>query len=271
MLGITTCNVNGIRAVARRGGLGWLRDHAGAVICLQEVRATPKIAAPLLAEHGFGDWTWEVSDSRVKPGHSGVALLTSLPVTDVRVGLGLPEYDEQGRWVEMDLRTDLGPVTVASVYVHAGESDGPRLEEKLGFLAAMTDRMAVLQAAEAAGGPHAVVCGDINVAHHEIDIKNHKGNIGKAGFLQVERAAITGWLDSGWTDLGRALGGPGPGPYSWWSWRGKAFDIDSGWRIDYQIATPELAATATDVAVDRAPTYAERWSDHAPVVATYRV
>jgi exodeoxyribonuclease-3 len=116
-----------------------------------------------------------------------------------------------------------------------------------------------------------VVTGDFNVGHRELDIKNWKGNRGKAGFLPEERTFFDTLITDGWVDVQRQAAGEVDGPYSWWSWRGKAFDVDSGWRIDYHLATPELAATARNVAVDRAPSYAERWSDHAPVVVTYRV
>jgi exodeoxyribonuclease-3 len=113
-----------------------------------------------------------------------------------------------------------------------------------------------------------VVCGDLNVAHREVDIKNWKGNIGKAGFLESERAYLDEWYGRlGWVDLGRRFGGEGPGPYTWWSWRGKAFDNDAGWRIDCVLAGPEVADRCSDFTVGRASTYAERWSDHAAVVA----
>ena len=167
----------------------------------------------------------------------------------------------------LDTSDDHGLVVV-SAYVHTGDAESPqRMAEKLAFLTAMGDRMETLRAA----GHHVVVTGDLNVGHRELDIKNWKGNRGKAGFLPEERAWFDRMLGLGWVDVGRLAAGDVAGPYTWWSWRGKAFDIDSGWRIDYHIATPELAATATEVIVDRAPTYAERWSDHAPVRATYRV
>jgi exodeoxyribonuclease-3 len=126
-----------------------------------------------------------------------------------------------------------------------------------------------------------VVVGDLNVGHRTLDIKNWKGNVKRAGFLPEERAYFDRWLGAeddprynagaglGWVDLGRRFAGEVPGPYTWWSWRGKSFDIDSGWRIDYQLASPTMASAATAYAVDRAPSYAERWSDHAPVVVDY--
>ncbi len=120
----------------------------------------------------------------------------------------------------------------------------------------------------------ALVCGDINVAHTQHDIKNWRGNRGKAGFLASERAHLDHWYGAppdglGWVDLGRRFGGDGPGPYTWWSWRGRGFDTDGGWRIDVALASPALAQRATEVEVHKAATYAERWSDHAAVSATF--
>jgi exodeoxyribonuclease III len=155
-------------------------------------------------------------------------------------------------------------VTVVSAYVHTGEADTPRQDEKYRFLDGMTRRMA-----ELASSGHALVTGDLNVAHREVDIKNWRGNRDKAGFLLPERAYLDGWLADGWVDLGREFGGEGPGPYTWWSWRGKAFDNDAGWRIDYAWATASLASRALGVTVGRAPDYASRWSDHAPVIVDF--
>jgi exodeoxyribonuclease-3 len=117
-----------------------------------------------------------------------------------------------------------------------------------------------------------LACGDFNVGHRELDIKNWKGNLTKAGFLPEERAYFDKWFDKvGVVDLGRKHAGEVEGPYTWWSWRGQAFDNNAGWRIDYHIASPELAKTSTAAFVDRAPSYDTRWSDHAPVVATYDI
>jgi len=130
----------------------------------------------------------------------------------------------------------------------------------------MTTRMAELAAEDA----HVVVCGDVNVAHRQADLKNWKGNLGKAGFLPDEQAYLDKWLaDGAWVDVTRRSAGEVAGPYTWWSWRGKAFDNDAGWRIDYQLATAPLADLVTHTFVGRADTYAERWSDHAAVVADY--
>lgn len=140
------------------------------------------------------------------------------------------------------------------------------MAQKYAFLEVVTRRLDELMAA----GGHAVVVGDLNIAHRNVDIKNWKGNLKTAGFLPEERAYLDRWIDGdGWVDLGRRFGGEGPGPYTWWSNRGQAFDNDSGWRIDYQLATPGLAERVTEVVVDRAASYDARWSDHAPLVVTY--
>jgi exodeoxyribonuclease-3 len=155
---------------------------------------------------------------------------------------------------------------VISCYVHTGEAGTARQLEKEAFLDAATGRLAAL----AADGRHVLLTGDLNVAHREADLKNWKGNLKKSGFLPDERAWFDRLFDGDrWVDVVRALAGEGPGPYSWWSWRGKAFDADSGWRIDYQVASGGLAELAVKAEVDRAPSYAERWSDHAPVVVRY--
>jgi exodeoxyribonuclease-3 len=148
----------------------------------------------------------------------------------------------------------------------AGDAGTPRQLEKEAFLRAAAGRIGAL----AADGRHVLLTGDLNVAHREADLKNWKGNVKKSGFLPQERAWFDRLLEDGaWVDVVRALTGVGPGPYSWWSWRGKAFDLDSGWRIDYQIASAGLAERAVKAETDRAPSYVERWSDHAAVVVRY--
>jgi exodeoxyribonuclease III len=129
----------------------------------------------------------------------------------------------------------------------------------------MRDRMAQLAKANAL----AVVVGDLNVGHTELDIKNWKGNLKNAGFLPEERAYFDDFANQGWVDIGRKFHPGTPGPYTWWSYRGKAFDTDAGWRIDYQLATPELAKLAKSYSVDKAISYDARWSDHTPVVVQY--
>ena len=260
---IVSANVNGIRAAARRGAVPWLQHAARDVLCLQEVRASDTELAKVLAEVGMGDWSVAHTEGDAK-GRAGVAVATREPHTAYAVGLD-SEFVDVGRWVEVEITTPAGPLTIASTYVHTGEAGTDRQTVKYAFLDVMTSRMG----RAAASGTLMVVTGDLNIAHREVDLKAWKANRKKSGFLPAERAWLDRLFSNGWVDVGRRFGGDGPGPYTWWSWRGKAFDNDAGWRIDYQIASPGLGAAATGCTVDRAPTYAERWSDHAPVVATY--
>lgn len=268
VLTIATANVNGLRAAYKRGMGGWVDTRKPDVLLLQEVRAPDD----LLAEYLPTDlWDLAHAESEAK-GRSGVAIASRLPMRAVRVGLGDGVPGNTGRWVEADLELpadDGRPgrvLTVISTYIHSATVGTPSLEEKYGFLELVTARMAEI----AAAGGLAVVAGDVNIAHRTVDIKNWKGNLKSAGFLPEERAYLDRWFDGlGWRDLGRELGGEGPGPYTWWSWRGKAFDNDAGWRIDYQIATPALADAAVSAVVERAASYDQRWSDHAPLVVEY--
>jgi exodeoxyribonuclease-3 len=266
VLSVVTANVNGVRAAHRRSGLRWLAAAEADVLCLQEVRASEDQLRQTLIEGGLGEYAVGHAPSDV-PGRAGVAVLSRGPARAVRIGLA--GFEDQGRWVEVDLDSEGGPLTVVSAYVHTGEADTERQAEKYRFLDAMTARMAELCARAAAGAGEAVITGDLNVAHLEADLKNWKGNLAKAGFLLPERAYLDRWLAAGWTDLGRHHAGPGPGPYTWWSWRGQAFDADTGWRIDYQLSTPGLSARSVKAEVGRAATYAERWSDHAPVTVWF--
>ncbi len=263
MLTIATVNVNGVRAAFSRGMGDWLAARDPDVLALQEVRAPDEALAAL-----FDPDRWDLAHEacRIK-GRAGVAIASRLPMTAVRIGLGSGLDVDTGRWVEADLQGPDGTaLTVVSTYVHAGQVGTSKMAEKLAFLEHVTRRLAEL----AATGRRVVVAGDLNIAHREVDIKNWRANLRSAGFLPEERAYLDRWFDGlGWHDIGRELGGAGPGPYTWWSWRGRAFDTDAGWRIDYQLGTPDVAASAALAEVDRAPTYAQRFSDHAPLVVTY--
>ncbi len=269
MLGVISVNANGVRATAKRGGFTWLKSQvdsgAAQVICLQEVRATTEQLHEVLGEHGLGD-LHVAHDSSARLGHAGVAILSTLPLANVKTGIGAKEFADTGRWVQATIDTSAGPLTVASIYVHSGDAEKPVQQEKYRFLDEMTKRLKSAQKS----GELFLACGDLNVAHREADLKNWKGNLKKAGFLPEERAYFDAWFTKhGITDLGRKVAGEIEGPYTWWSWRGQAFDNDAGWRIDYHLATEKLAPYCTDVVVNRADTYAERWSDHAPVTATF--
>lgn len=256
-LAVATVNVNGIRAAFRRGMAHWLDVARPDVLLLQEVRAPNEI----LTDHLGPDWH-TVHHESPAAGRAGVAIASRLPFQAVRAGLVGEAAESVGRWVEADLVAPSGEViTVISVYVHAATALTPSMDVKLAFLELATDRLAAL------GAQRAILGGDLNVAHDHRDIKNWKGNRGKSGFLPQEQAFLTRWRDLGWVDAGRAFAGDVDGPYTWWSWRGRAFDNDAGWRIDYLWCSPALAESVAEVRVDRAPTYEARWSDHAPVRA----
>lgn len=260
---VATVNVNGLRAAMRKGMATWLQDAEPDVVALQEVRAPHELAAELI-----GDGWHLAQDVSLTKGRSGVAVMSRTPLRAHRSRLGGSAYDDSGRWLEAELDTPDGRgLTVVSAYVHTGDtSDRDRMEEKLAFLRDATRRVGELRDA----GGHVLLTGDLNVAHHEVDLGNWRGNLGKAGFHPSERAHLDELFGPlGWVDLGRHFGGDGPGPYTWWSYRGRAFDNDVGWRIDYLIASADLAARAKDVVVHRAPTHGERWSDHAPVGVTF--
>ncbi|MFI9049220.1 exodeoxyribonuclease III [Streptomyces sp. NPDC053427] len=265
MLTVTTVNVNGLRAAAKKGFVPWLAETEAEVLCLQEVRAEPgQLPAEVRDPEG-----WHVVHApAAAKGRAGVSLYTRREPERVQVGFGSAEFDDSGRYVE----ADLPGVTVASLYLPSGEVGTERQDEKERFLAEFLPYLVDLRKRSAADGREVVVCGDWNIAHQEADLKNWKANQKKSGFLPEERAWLTDVLDEtrgGYVDVVRALHPGVEGPYSWWSYRGRAFDNDSGWRIDYQMATPGLARRAVKAYVERAASYDQRWSDHAPVTAVF--
>ncbi|TSB15704.1 exodeoxyribonuclease III [Streptomyces sp. NBC_01525] len=265
MLTVTTVNVNGLRAAAKKGFVPWLAETAADVLCLQEVRAeTAQLPAEVREPEG-----WHVVHAPAEAkGRAGVSLYTRREPDAVRVGFGSTEFDASGRYVE----ADLPGVTVASLYLPSGEVGTERQDEKERFLKEFLPYLTGLRARAAADGREVLVCGDWNIAHQEADLKNWKANQKKSGFLPEERAWLTEVLSGtsgGYVDVVRALHPDTDGPYSWWSYRGRAFDNDAGWRIDYHMATSGLASRATKAFVERAESYDTRWSDHAPVTVAY--
>ncbi|WP_344783407.1 exodeoxyribonuclease III [Microbacterium kribbense] len=274
-LRIASINVNGIRAAVRGGMLAWIDQAEPDVMALQEVRATAEQLRTALPG-------WQiVNDEALAKGRAGVAIATRAPVSASHTGLAADELDSAGRWIEADLALGDARLRIVSAYVPTGEADTPKQDQKWGFLDAMTARLPQL----ASGGALALVMGDLNVGHRELDIRNWRGNVKKAGFLPRERAYFDRFFGPagapvegvdgstgtglGWVDVGRRFHGEVDGPYSWWSNRGKAFDNDTGWRIDYHVATPALAERVRDYFIGRAPSWDTRWSDHAPVVVDY--
>ncbi|OCG74266.1 exodeoxyribonuclease III [Microbacterium sediminis] len=293
-LRIASINVNGIRAAARKGMGAWLEEAAPDIVTLQEVRGELEHL-----EEAMPGWR-VIADASLQKGRAGVAIASREECAISRVELGDDGLESSGRWIEADFEVGGETLTVVSAYVFTGEAETPAKQDpKWAFLDAMEHRMTEL----AADGALALVTGDLNVGHRPLDIRNWKGNVKKAGFLARERAyfdriltpagepvagqegigrGMVGELSDtrsysagatglGWVDVGRAAHGEVDGPYTWWSMRGKAFDTDTGWRIDYHLASPALAPRASNYRVDRAPSYDTRWSDHAPVVAEYAI
>ncbi|WP_455351254.1 exodeoxyribonuclease III [Streptomyces sp. SYSU K217416] len=263
MLTVTSVNVNGLRAAAKKGFVPWLAGTAADVMCLQEVRAEPQ----QLPEEVRQPEGWHaVHAPAAAKGRAGVSLYTRRAPERVQVGFGSGEFDGSGRYVE----ADLPGVTVASLYLPSGEVGTERQDEKVRFMGEFLPYLKELRERAAAGGREVLVCGDWNIAHQEADLKNWKANRKNSGFLPEERA----WLsrvfgEAEYVDVVRALHPEQEGPYSWWSYRGRAFDNDAGWRIDLVCATPGIAARAVKAYVEKAATHEERWSDHAPVTVVF--
>lgn len=273
-LRIASINTNGVRAAYRKGMGDWLAARDVDILAIQEVRASTADLQGLLGPE------WHVlHDEATAKGRAGVALASRASAAVHRVDFGADDFDSAGRWLEADYEVGGKLVTVVSTYVHSGEVDTPKQVEKYKFLDTMLERLPAIEA----HNDLAVVVGDLNVGHRKLDIKNWRGNVKRAGFLPDERAYFDRILGSeddpaynagaglGWVDVGRKFAGEVDGPFTWWSWRGQAFTNDTGWRIDYQLATPALAASVTNYAVDRASAYDERWSDHTPVVVDYAI
>jgi exodeoxyribonuclease-3 len=251
MLRVTTFNANGLRAAVRKGFYDWLVATRPDVVALQEVRARAEEIPPPPPEYRL-----ELASAE-RAGYAGVGLLSRRPLRSVTSGFGVEEFDREGRL----LLADLGPVRVASLYLPSGSQGPQRQASKDRFLAVFPP---VLERWRIEG--RTIVAGDFNIAHRAIDLRNAKSNEKNSGFLPHERA----WMDrlfapDGWKDTLRLLHPDTPGLYTWWTYRGQAWAKDVGWRIDYQIVTPELAPAVRAVRIDREA----RLSDHAPYTVDY--
>lgn len=253
MFRITTLNVNGIRSAAKKGVFRWLTREAPDVICLQEVRADEGDVPAGCRPRGLN----AVFHCAHKRGYAGTALYSVRRPREVQCGFGSAEFDAEGRYVEARFKD----VTVISVYFPSGSSGPHRQESKYRFLGEFLPHLKGL----VASGREVILCGDINIAHREIDLKNWRGNRNHSGFLPDERAWMSRLFDEhGWVDVFRTLD-PRPDRYTWWSNFGQAYAKNVGWRIDYQIATPGIAkrARTADIYIKR------RFSDHAPLTIGY--
>jgi exodeoxyribonuclease-3 len=256
MLRIISANLNGIRSAAKKGFMGWLNDQSADFICVQELKAQQADLGPeILSPPGLHAYFHHAE----KKGYSGSGIFTPHPVKHVQLGFGNPEFDAEGRYVEVQI----GRLSVISVYMPSGSSSPERQEAKFRFLDAFLPHLIQLKKS----GRQILLCGDVNIAHHEIDLKNWKGNLKNSGFLPEERTWLTNLFSKlGYVDVYRQLEPDASDTcYTWWSQRGQAYAKNVGWRIDYQIATPELAQAARKAGV-----YKEQlFSDHAPLIIEY--
>ena len=256
MLRIITLNLNGIRSAVRKGLLEWLAAQKADVVCLQEVKAQLSDLAPVMLNPG--PYTGHFSCAE-KKGYSGVGLYCRREPDKIASGFGSREFDPEGRY----LRADFGKLSVIAVYLPSGSSSDERQQAKFRFMRAFMPHLAKLKASRR----EIVLCGDWNIAHREIDLKNWRGNQKNSGFLPEERSWLSTVFDKrGWVDVYRRLCPDATGEaYTWWSNRGQAWAKNVGWRIDYHIATPGIAAKAKKAAI-----YKERrFSDHAPLRIDY--
>ena len=254
MLRIITLNLNGIRSAAKKGLFAWLARRRADVVCVQEVKAQPgDLTADIVSPGPFKSFF----HCAHKRGYSGVALYTRHLPSKVTEGVGIEDIDHEGRY----LRADFDNLSIISVYLPSGSSGPERQQVKFAFMERFLPHLGKLKDE----GREIVLCGDWNIAHREIDLKNWRGNRKNSGFLPEERAWLTRVFDElGWVDVFRRID-PRPEQYTWWSNRGQAWAKNVGWRIDYHIATPKFAATGKRVAIYKE----ERFSDHAPLIIDY--
>ena len=261
MFTLTSLNLNGIRSATRKGLEAWLHQHAPDCICVQEIKAQmPDLAGRFEALAGLSGH-FHLAE---KKGYSGVAVYTRHAPSDVVVGYGSPEFDAEGRYVETRFDTPQRKFSVISCYFPSGSSGPERQEAKYRFLAEFYPVLHRLKAER-----EFVLCGDVNIAHQEIDLKNWKSNQKNSGFLPEERAWMTRVLDElQLVDVYRHLHPDTTGEaYTWWSNRGQAYTNNVGWRLDYHLATPAIAALARRTAIYKD----EKFSDHAPITIEYEM
>ncbi len=251
---IISINLNGIRSAATKGFFHWLEQQNADVVCLQELKAqasdmTPEMLAPpgLRGHFHYAE----------KKGYSGVGIYSRRKPDAVVSGLGVAEFDAEGRYLE----AQYGNLSVVSLYLPSGSSGQERQDAKFRFMEAFMPHLVALRDSKR----EVILCGDWNIAHKEIDLKNWRGNRKNSGFLPEERAWLTEVFDQvGFVDVFRSLH-PELEAYTWWSNRGQAWAKNVGWRIDYQIATPQVAGTAREAGIYKE----QRFSDHAPLTVDY--
>ncbi len=251
---IITANLNGIRSATSKGFFEWMKRQKADVVCVQETKAQRhQLTAELLAPKGYHGYFYDAE----KKGYAGVALYCRRAPDKVHVGFGSKEHDDEGRY----LQADFGKLSVVSLYLPSGSAGPHRQESKYRF---MKHFLPVLKKLRRDGREY-ILCGDWNIAHKEIDLKNWRSNQKNSGFLPEERAWLTQVFEElGWVDVFRTLNDK-PDQYTWWSNRGQAYAKNVGWRIDYQIATPDIAKKAEKERIYKD----KKFSDHAPLTIDY--
>lgn len=250
---VITANVNGIRAAAKKGFFEWLAKQNADFVCLQETRAHQhQLTDTIFHPQGYHMFYLDGE----KAGYSGVAIYSKIKPDEVITSLGFPLADTEARYIEVKI----GKLSVVSLYLPSGTSGEGRQDQKYIFL----DKYFPILKKQLQSDRAYIVCGDWNIAHKPIDLKNWKTNQKNSGFLPEERAWLDKLFASGWVDGFRRLNQEAE-QYTWWSHRGKAYENNTGWRIDYQIITPNLADKITAVNIDKSL----RFSDHAPLIMDY--
>lgn len=257
-LRIISVNLNGIRSAANKGFYAWLAQQQADVVCMQELKAQAANMTPqMLQPDGFYGYFHYAE----KKGYSGVGIYCRQQPDTVISGLDITDIDVEGRYLEVRF----GNLSLVSLYLPSGSS-GP---ERQAFKFSVMERFMPHLESLRASGRDVIICGDWNIAHQEIDLKNWKGNRKNSGFLPEERAWLTDLFGRvGWCDVYRRLHPQTTEEcYTWWSNRGQAWARNVGWRIDYHIATPQVAALARSAAIYKD----ERFSDHAPLTIDYEL
>jgi exodeoxyribonuclease-3 len=256
MLRIISANLNGIRSAVKKGFMPWVVKQKADFVCMQELKAQQDDLEDAILNpaglHGF-------FHHAEKKGYSGCGIYTPHKPDEVLYGYGNEEFDAEGRYVEARFKK----LSVISVYMPSGSSSPERQEAKYRYLDSFLPHLVELKKS----GREIVLCGDVNIAHNEIDLRNWKGNLKNSGFLPEERAWLTNLFGKvGYVDVYRKLEPEATEScYTWWSNRGQAYAKNVGWRIDYHITTPGIAASAKNTAVYKD----ERFSDHAPLTVDY--
>ena len=261
MFKLSSLNLNGIRSATSKGLEAWLDATKPDCICVQEVKAQAADVAGRFESLAGLRGHFHFAE---KKGYSGVGIYSRHEPSEVRIGYGSPEFDAEGRYVELRFDTPQRKLSLISCYFPSGSSGEERQQAKFRFLDEIYPHLQQLKRER-----EFILCGDVNIAHKEIDLKNWKGNLKNSGFLPEERAWMTRLLsEGGMVDVYRQLQPTATeAAYTWWSNRGQAYAKNVGWRLDYHLATPALATLARSESIYKA----EKFSDHAPITIEYAI